>query len=81
MPAGSEVISVTHGDGEGERYAEVIREKAVEASLAFRVHRPDGVKDWNDVLKVAEAGSGFFAHSLNKMISACLPFALGECLV
>jgi Toprim-like/Protein of unknown function (DUF3991) len=56
MPVGSEVVSVTHGDAEGERYAEVIREKATEASLPFRVHRPQGVKDWNDVLKAAEPG-------------------------
>ena len=56
MPAGSEVVSVTHGDAEGERYSEVIREKAVVASLPFRVHRPDGVKDWNDVLKAWDPG-------------------------
>jgi hypothetical protein len=41
MPAGSEVVSITHADPEGERYAEVIRDKAVEAlvaaSLPFRV--------------------------------------------
>ena len=56
MAAGSEVISVTHSDPEGERYAEVIREKTTEASLPFHVHRPDGVKDWNDVLKALEPG-------------------------
>jgi hypothetical protein len=54
MPAGSAVVSVTHGDPEGERYAEVIREMAGEASLPFHVHRPDGVKDWNDVLKASD---------------------------
>jgi len=56
MPAGSEVVSVTHGDCEGARYAEVIREMAAEASLPFRAHRPEGVKDWNDVLKASEGG-------------------------
>ena len=56
MPAGSEVVSITHGDAEGERYAEVIRERAVAASLPFRVHRLEGVKDWNDVLKASEPG-------------------------
>jgi Toprim-like len=54
MPAGSEVVSVTHADPEGERYAEVVREMAAAASLPFRVHRPDAVKDWNDVLKASD---------------------------
>ena len=61
MPAGSEVVSVTHGDADGERYAEVIQEKAVEASLPFRVHRPESVKDWNDVLKASESRIAFFS--------------------
>src|SRR3984957_1073589 len=37
MAADSEVVSVTHGDAEGERYAEVIREKAGEGSLPLHV--------------------------------------------
>ena len=50
MPTGSEVVGITHGDGDGERYALVIEEMARAASLPFRVHRPEVVKDWNDAL-------------------------------
>ncbi|MCA2971462.1 MAG: DUF3991 and TOPRIM domain-containing protein [Brevundimonas sp.] len=49
MPPGSEIVSITHPDAEGERYNEVIPLAA--GSLPFRVHRPDGVKDWNDALR------------------------------
>jgi hypothetical protein len=50
----AEVVSITHADAEGERYAAVIKEAA--ASLPFRIHRPAGVKDWNDVLKAMAVG-------------------------
>jgi hypothetical protein len=50
MAADSEVVSITHGDAEGDRYAGVIAEMASAASLPFRIHRPEDIKDWNDVL-------------------------------
>jgi hypothetical protein len=50
MPAGSEVVSITHADADGERYAAVIEEMATAASLPFRIHLPEAVKDWNDAL-------------------------------
>jgi hypothetical protein len=56
LPAGSEVVSITHSDADGERYAAVIAEMAQAVSLPFRIHRPDGVKDWNDVLKGPDLG-------------------------
>jgi len=56
MPIGAEVVSVTHADADGERYAVVIREIADAASLPFRIHRPEHVKDWNDVLKAPKSG-------------------------
>jgi hypothetical protein len=49
MPAAdSQVICITHGDAEGERYAEAIRQCS---PLPVRIHRPENVKDWNDVLR------------------------------
>ena len=50
MPARSEVVSITHADADGERYAAVIEEMAGAASLPFRTHHPEVVKDWNDAL-------------------------------
>ncbi len=47
LPAGSEVVCITHADPSGDEYAEVIR---AASPLPFRMHRPEGVKDWNDVL-------------------------------
>lgn len=55
MPEGSEIVCITHPDPDGERYAEVIRLAA--GFLPFRIHRPDGVKDWNDALR-AQASAG-----------------------
>lgn len=51
MSAGSEVVTITHDDFDGERYASIIKEMAVQVSLPFSIHRPEGVKDWNDALK------------------------------
>jgi hypothetical protein len=61
MPPGSEIVCITHPDADGERYAEVIQECA--GSLLFRVHRPSGVKDWNDVL-TSEGGLHFLPAAL-----------------
>lgn len=47
-PKQPEVASVTHANADGERYAGVIREIADAASLPFRIHRPEYVKDWNN---------------------------------
>lgn len=60
MPGGSEIVCITHPDPDGERYAEVIREAA--GPLPFLIHRPDGVKDWNDALK-AQNSLGPGMHS------------------
>ncbi len=49
MPVGSEIICITHRDNDGDRYASVI--ESVSPGLSFRRHMPEGVKDWNDVLK------------------------------
>ena len=51
LSAGSEVVTITHDDFDGKRYASVIKEMAIEAFLACSFHRPEGVKDWNDALK------------------------------
>jgi Toprim-like/Protein of unknown function (DUF3991) len=48
LPRGAEVICITHDDPDGDRYADAIRE--VSLAGRFRIHRPSGVKDWNDVL-------------------------------
>jgi hypothetical protein len=56
MPAGSEVVSITHADADGERYASVLEEMAAAASLPFRIHRPEAVKDWNDALIATGVG-------------------------
>jgi hypothetical protein len=48
LPRDAEVICITHDDPDGDRYAEAIRE--VSLAGRFRIHRPSGVKDWNDVL-------------------------------
>jgi Toprim-like/Protein of unknown function (DUF3991) len=58
LPPGAEVVSITHADADGDRYAAVIEEAA--ASLPFRLHRPSGVKDWNDVLRSMAPGLHFF---------------------
>ena len=68
MPAGSEVISITHPDPDGERYSAVIAEMAAAASVPFRVHRPEGVKDWNDALQARAAnGSHSFPAGLGML--------------
>jgi hypothetical protein len=55
MPAvDSQVICITHGDAEGERYAEAIRQCS---PLPVRIHRPENVKDWNDVLRATDLHS------------------------
>jgi Protein of unknown function (DUF3991)/Toprim-like len=53
LPPGAEVVCITHDDPDGNRYAEAIREVSVAGR--FRIHRPAGVKDWNDVL-TSESG-------------------------
>jgi hypothetical protein len=57
MLAGAEVISITHADANGESYAVVIAECAAAASLPFRIHRPSGVKDWNDFIQASNIAS------------------------
>ena len=60
LPAGAEVVCITHADKSGDDYAGVIRSAS---SLPFRLHRPSGVKDWNDVLTSA-GGLHFFPAGL-----------------
>lgn len=49
MPAGAEVLCITHPDDAGYQYEQIIQEAA--ATMPFRTHRPTGVKDWNDFLR------------------------------
>ena len=61
MPSGSEVLCITHPDDAGYQYEQVIRESA--GTTPVRVHRPTGVKDWNDFLRVQPShpdASSFF---------------------
>lgn len=50
----AEVVAITHADVDGDRYAAVIRQCILDTGrydLAFNIHRPAEVKDWNDVLR------------------------------
>jgi hypothetical protein len=54
MPVGSEIIAAMDADSDGRGLAEVVRhatELTGRADLQFRIHEPEGFKDWNDVLK------------------------------
>jgi Toprim-like len=54
MSAGSEIVAAMDADTEGRKLADIVRQ-AVELSgrsdLNFKVHEPDGFKDWNDQLR------------------------------
>ena len=54
MPSGSEVVSAMDNDKPGRELAEVVRNATAltgRADLRFRIHEPEGLKDWNDVLR------------------------------
>jgi hypothetical protein len=55
MPSGSEIVAAFDADEAGRALAEVVR-RALELSgrgdLRFRIHEPEGAKDWNDLLRV-----------------------------
>ncbi len=54
MPAGPEIVSAMDADKAGRELAEAVRNavgRCGRADLRFRVHEPEGFKDWNDVLK------------------------------
>lgn len=54
MPAGSEIVAAMDADKAGRELAEVVRNAAAltgRVDLRFRIHEPEGFKDWNDVLR------------------------------
>jgi hypothetical protein len=54
MQAGSEIVAAMDADSAGRELAEVVRNATAltgRTDLRFRIHEPDGFKDWNDVLR------------------------------
>lgn len=54
MLSNAEIVAAMDADQAGRNLAEIVR-RAVELSgrgdLRFRIHEPDGMKDWNDLLR------------------------------
>jgi hypothetical protein len=54
MPSGTEIVAAMDADKAGRDLAECVR-RAFELSgrgdLKFRIHEPEGAKDWNDLLR------------------------------
>jgi hypothetical protein len=54
MPGGSEIVAAMDADEAGRELAEIVR-RAVglvgRVDLRFRIHEPEGFKDWNDALR------------------------------
>jgi hypothetical protein len=60
MPPTAEILCITHSDDAGYQFEQIIQEAA--GARPFRVHRPTGVKDWNEYLTAQpyrEASSSF----------------------
>lgn len=54
MKAGSEIVAAMDADKAGRELAETVRnaeELSGRADLRFRIHEPEGFKDWNDALR------------------------------
>lgn len=54
LPSDAEVVAAMDADGDGHRYAELVRQTVIETArddLRFVLQEPDGVKDWNDALR------------------------------
>lgn len=54
LPQGAEVVAAMDADDDGHRYVELVRQTVIETArddLRFVSQEPDGVKDWNDVLR------------------------------
>jgi len=64
MSPGSGVICISHDDPAGHEYAAVLEDLTRSVGHWFVVHRPNGVKDWNDALKAPDLGLRSFPAAL-----------------
>src|SRR5581483_3829802 len=59
MPAGSEIVSAMDADEPGEKLNEMMRkafEHCVRADLGFLVEKPEGAKDFNELMQIRRQG-------------------------